>query len=86
MHVVYISLFILYINDLPRNTKNTSPSIFADDTKVNGKVDSKDIWQLKFNLEKCRVRHFGSKNHLCNTALSHVTEEKEEKEWLYQKT
>jgi len=92
-------LFILYINDLPCNTKNTSPSIFADDTKVNGKVDTKeeseaiqydldaleswsDIWQLKFNLDKCHVLHFGGKNqrrdyHLCNTALSHVTEEKD---------
>ena len=34
-------LFILYIKDLPQNTKNTSPSTFAGDTKVNGKVDSK---------------------------------------------
>ena len=37
-------LCILYIIDLPRNTnsKNTPPSIFADNTKVNGKVDSKE--------------------------------------------
>ena len=32
----------MFINDLPRNTKKTSPSIFADDTKVNGKVDSNE--------------------------------------------
>jgi len=92
-------LFILYINDLPRNLKNTSPFIFADDTKLAGKVNTEeeskriqsdldalerwsDVWQLKFNLGKCHVLHFGSKNmrrdyQLCNFALTHVTEEKD---------
>ena len=36
-------LFILYMNDLPHNTKTTLPyNIFADDTKVNSKVLSKE--------------------------------------------
>jgi hypothetical protein len=79
--------------------KNTSPSIFADDTKLAGKVNTEeeskgiqsdldalerwsDVWQLKFNLDKCHVLHFGSKNmrrdyQLCSLALTHVTEEKD---------
>ena len=45
------------------NTKNTSPSIFADDTKVNDKVDSKKESEfIQSDLDALRelVRHFAA--------------------------
>ena len=71
-------LFIIFINDLPKEVKSYI-NIFADDTKLfraiqNIKdIDSiqKDItkltewsirWQLMFNDGKCKVVHYGKNN------------------------
>ena len=50
--------------------------IFADDTKLHASTDQVDIlkddinnlmtwaekWELKFNVHKCKVKHFGQNN------------------------
>ncbi|CAB4042102.1 Hypothetical predicted protein [Paramuricea clavata] len=68
-------LFILFINDMPQVTKfNTL--LFADDSKVIGNANYpediqtdidclsrwSEIWQMKFNVEKCGVLHIGESN------------------------
>ena len=72
------SLFIYFINDLPKVCE-TLLNIFADDTKVythvsspedccklqttiNNLTDWSDKWLLRFNTEKCKVLHFGKSN------------------------
>ena len=73
-------LFLLYINDLPENIKNTV-FLFADDLKMIAKakdnqlsqndINSLVLWQnkwlLKFNTKdnKCKVMHIGKSNP-CN--------------------
>ena len=73
-------LFLLYINDLPENIKN-SVALFADDLKMVAKSRTKQInqddldslvlwqdkWLLKFNTKdnKCKIIHTG-KNNPCN--------------------
>ena len=68
-------LFIIYINDLPDIISSTV-KIFADDTKLYNKDSNCDIiqqdldalfvwstqWQLVFNVEKCKIIHFGQNN------------------------
>ena len=70
-------LFILYINDLPE-VVNSIVKIFADDTKIYNKDSNSDIiqqdldalctwaqiWQLRFNVKKCKTVHYG-KNNQC---------------------
>ena len=65
-------LFIIYINDLPDIVSSTV-KIVADDTKLYNKDRNCDIiqqdldalfvwsaqWQLVFNVEKCKIIHFG---------------------------
>jgi hypothetical protein len=68
-------LFVVYINDLPRNT-NSPTSMFADDTKVyeivkhlanniklQGNITSLDLWcilwLMEFNSEKCHLLQIG---------------------------
>ncbi|MES9971492.1 MAG: reverse transcriptase family protein, partial [Candidatus Thiodiazotropha sp.] len=68
-------LFVIYINDLPE-VVNSTVKIFADDTKLYN-TDSKadilqqdldalfvwsELWQLRFNVEKCKTIHFGRNN------------------------
>ena len=73
-------LFLLYINDLPDNIKN-SIALFADDLKMVAKSGTKKMnqddigslvlwqnkWLLKFNTKdnKCKIIHVG-KNNPCN--------------------
>ena len=67
-----VLLFILYINDLPEVVN----SIFAEDTKIYNKDSNSDIiqqdldalctwsqiWQLRFNVKKCKTVHYGKNN------------------------
>lgn len=48
-------LFVIYINGLDENIQGMI-SMFADDTKVGGIVDSND------SQDKCEVLHFGKFN------------------------
>ena len=69
-------LFIIYINDLPRDIL-VLLFLFADDTKlmqnlisttshkelqydINRLIEWSKKWELKFNTSKCKVMHFGN--------------------------
>ena len=68
-------LFIPYINDLPE-VVNSIVKIFADDTKLYIKDSNCDViqqdldalftwaqlWQLRFNVKKCKTLHYGRNN------------------------
>ena len=68
-------LFILYINDLPE-VVNSIVKIFGDETKIYNKDSNNDIiqqyldalctwaqiWQLRFNVKKCKNVHYGKTN------------------------
>ena len=68
-------LFIIFINDLPDVVMNIC-KIFADDSKVYGPstnhveiqndlfklMDWSEMWQQKFNVDKCSVIHYGRTN------------------------
>ena len=68
-------LFLLFINDIPEGLENIL-NIFADDVKMIAIPQNYDsilhdlerlnywekLWCLKFNAEKCKVMHIGSKN------------------------
>ena len=68
-------LFISYINGLPE-VVNSIVKIFADDTKIYSKDSNSDIiqqyldalytwaqiWQLRFNVKKCKTVHYGQNN------------------------
>ena len=68
-------LFTIFINDLPEGILNRC-KIFADDTKLYGTTDLKDEiqrdlmklqewsdkWNLRYNVEKCKVLHIGNNN------------------------
>ena len=88
-------LFILFINDMPQVTKFNTV-LFADDSKVIGNaycpediptdIDClsrwSEIWQMKFNVEKCGVLHIGENNPhhgytLDGTQLKSVQKEKD---------
>ena len=88
-------LFILFINDMPQVTKFNTV-LFADESKVIGNAYSPDdiqtdidclsrwseIWQMKFNVEKCGVLHIGENNPhhgytLDGTQLKSVQREKD---------
>lgn len=66
-------LFVCFVNDLPDYVCSTA-YLFADDTKLFAKVPEEsqtlqedldrlqlwsDMWQLRFNAEKCKVMHIG---------------------------
>ena len=66
-------LFVCFVNDLPE-TVYSAISLFADDTKIFARVPNQstilqddldklqiwsNVWQLKFNAEKCKVMHYG---------------------------
>ena len=69
-------LFLIFINDLPRDI-NATIFMFADDTKLMKQISSTDChdelqddinhltgwsekWELGFNTSKCKVMHFGN--------------------------
>mgnify|MGYP003507204238 CR=1 FL=1 len=68
-------LFTIFINDLPKDI-DVYCKLFADDTKVLEGADRKDsiqrdldklqewseLWQLLFNVDKCKVLHMGKNN------------------------
>ena len=66
--------YLYDINDLPE-VVNRIVNIFADDTKLFNKDNNSDIqqdldalctwaqiWQLRFNLKKCKTVHYGKNN------------------------
>ena len=71
-------LFVIFINDMPREVKYNLCKLFADDCKLFGDVhqektntvqldlcgfeDWSKTWQQPFNAKKCKVMHFGTKN------------------------
>ena len=76
-------LFLIFINDLPDNVK-CKMELFADDVKLLVGPKHCDIaqddlialnewesmWNLKFNLNKCKVMHIGSNNLNYNYVFS----------------
>ena len=79
-------LFIIYINDLPRDILALL-FLFADDTKlmqklisttshnelqddINRLIEWSKKWELKFNTSKCKVMHFG--NDISNSYTKNV--------------
>ena len=69
-------LFVLFINDMPSEIKNTC-KLFADDAKIfcnplktllQHDIDKlsqwSEKWQLSFNVKKCKVLHVGHNNPL----------------------
>ena len=81
-------LFILFINDLPRD-KLAKLFLFEDDRElfrvlfpvvchqelqsdIDQLIGRSDKWQLKFNTSKCKVRHIGSTNTSSYTMLDNV--------------
>ena len=81
-------LFIAYINDILDNLTHATGSIFADDTKIFAKVDSKEdgkllqedlrngpgAWAVEnimgFNVNKCRLVHYGRDNPKCTYEIN----------------
>ena len=92
-------LFTIFINDLP-DAVQSNCKIFADDTKLYDKsinhtkiqkdLDSlqawSDTWNLKFNVSKCNVMHYGKTNPNQNYFMGannqkiEINESKEEKD------
>ena len=88
----------MFINDLPDSVK-THCKIFADDTKLYSSSKSSQllqddifnlfewshIWQLQFNIAKCKVLHIGKNNEMVdyyvdpnrNNILSNVESERD---------
>ena len=68
-------LFLIYINDICNNL-SSSCKLFADDTTIYNTSSNSDIlqedinklvewskmWQLKFNIDKCKILHIGNTN------------------------
>ena len=92
-------LFTVFINDLPEGVQSVC-KLFADDTKIfnissnhdilqqdlNYLLDWSNIWDLHFNVEKCKVLHVGKHNPLNSyfmlsrdgtTAIEPCSEEKD---------
>ena len=97
-------LFTIFINDLPESV-DSIVKVFADDTKLynkskNHRTIQKDldtiqnwssIWQLGFNIKKCKCLHVGQQNerheYILKTAtgpieIVEVTEEKDLGVWF----
>ena len=70
-------LFIIFIYDLP-DVVSSSCKIFAEDTKIDGPryyhniiqgnlfklLEWSDLWQLKFNVNKCHVMRYGRQDDI----------------------
>ena len=88
-------LFLIFINDLPDSIKSFV-ELFADDVKLlagpssqdvlqadlNNLTEWEEIWKLRFNVDKCKVLHVGSRNtsfdyKLNNETLVKITEERD---------
>ena len=81
-------LFIIFINDMPDEVKESVCKLLADDCKLYRNVSSgqndlqKDLlnlenwstmWQLPFNATKCKVLHFGTHNANYSYCLNNHT-------------
>ena len=89
-------LFIIFINDMPKEVQMNICKLFADDCKLYGTVLSdgenklqKDLqtlekwstkWQLPFNATKCKVMHFGTSNPKHSYIINNHILEKSKKE------
>ena len=79
------TLFTIFINDIPVDI-NSSIKIFADDTKLyndahlsnliqndlNKLVQWSNIWLLPFNIDKCKVLHYGKLNPKNNYMMNDI--------------
>ena len=91
-------LFVMFINDMPYEIKSNICKLFVDDCKIYGDVSKADnntlqtdltaletwskIWQLPFNVTKCKVMRFGYHNQrtdyeLYNQVLEDTSVEKD---------
>ena len=71
-------MFVIYINDMPDKIENVTKLFADDSkiiSVINGKLEldklQKDLdeldywcrtWDMKLNVEKCKVMHFGKSN------------------------
>ena len=84
------TLFLVYVNDIPEAVESMV-KLFADDTKLYKKIDSEsdreiiqsdkldtwsDDWLLRFNVDKCKRMHLGSRNTGQQYVMRHGEEEK----------
>ena len=89
-------LFVIFINDMPDEVKESVCKLFADDCKLYRNVSSSGLndlqkellnlenwsttWQLPFNATKCKVLHFGTHNANYSYRLNNHTSTKNEKD------
>ena len=78
-------LFTVFINDLPEIV-SSSCKVFADDTKIYNSAckhisiqndldklfEWSNIWQLHFNIDKCKVLHLGNCNPLNSYCMNNI--------------
>ena len=86
-------LFVLFINGMPSEIKNTC-KLFADDAKIfcnplktllQHDIDKlsqwSEKWQLPFNVKKCKVLHVGHNNPL----IPYIMEGRELEQTVFEK-
>ena len=57
-------LFLLYINDMPKSLKHTTPSMYADDTEIYASSNNCDELVANLNCDLDNVRRWMLQNKL----------------------